>query len=168
VGVMEPHQTPVTSLRAGEVGYICGSIKDVQDARVGDTITLASEFKSAANEISKKNGNKPIQEIEGAVPVQPLPGYSESVPMVYCGLFPVDADDYENLRDSLGKLMLNDAALNYEPETSGAMGFGFRCGFLVSDYKVFGFIVFGAWYFVLDHDVMAWSCMEHNIFSKAF
>ena len=132
VGVMEPHQTPVTSLRAGEVGYICGSIKDVQDARVGDTITLASEFKSAANEISKENGNKPIQEIEGAVPIEPLPGYSESVPMVYCGLFPVDADDYENLRDSLGKLMLNDAALSYEPETSGAMGFGFRCGFLVS------------------------------------
>jgi len=130
VGVMQPHQVPVTSLQAGEVGYICGSIKDVQDARVGDTITLASQFRAAANEISKENGNKPINEIEGALPIKPLPGYSESIPMVYCGLFPVDADDYENLRDSLGKLMLNDAALKYEPETSGAMGFGFRCGFL--------------------------------------
>jgi len=130
VGVMQPQQVPVTSLQAGEVGYICGSVKDVQDTRVGDTITLASQYKAAANEISKENGNKPIGEIEGAMPIQPLPGYSESVPMVYCGLFPVDADDYENLRDSLGKLTLNDAALSYEPETSGAMGFGFRCGFL--------------------------------------
>jgi GTP-binding protein LepA len=135
VGVMQPHQVPVTSLQAGEVGYICGSIKDVQDARVGDTITLASQFRAAANEISKENGNKPINEIEGALPIKPLPGYSESIPMVYCGLFPVDADDYENLRDSLGKLMLNDAALKYEPETSGAMGFGFRCGFLVSQSR---------------------------------
>lgn len=132
VGVMQPVQVPVTSLRAGEVGYICGAIKDVQDARVGDTITLASQYKTAATEISKKNGNKPISEIEGAVPITPLPGYTESVPMVYCGLFPVDADDYETLRESLGKLKLNDAALSYEPETSGAMGFGFRCGFLVS------------------------------------
>jgi len=130
VGVMQPVQVPVTSLRAGEVGYICGAIKDVQDARVGDTITLASQYKAAAAEISKKNGNKAISEIEGAVPIPPLPGYAESVPMVYCGLFPVDADDYENLRESLGKLKLNDAALSYEPETSGAMGFGFRCGFL--------------------------------------
>lgn len=130
VGVMQPHQVPVTSLRAGEVGYVCGSIKDVQDARVGDTITLSSDYKTAANEISKENGNKPITEIEGAVPITPLDGYAESTPMVYCGLFPVDADDYENLRDSLSKLMLNDAALKYEPETSSAMGFGFRCGFL--------------------------------------
>lgn len=133
VGVMQPVQVPVTSLRAGEVGYICGAIKDVQDARVGDTITLAAQYKAAAAEISKKNGNKAISEIEGAVPITPLPGYAESVPMVYCGLFPVDADDYETLRESLGKLKLNDAALSYEPETSGAMGFGFRCGFLVSD-----------------------------------
>jgi len=130
VGVMQPQQVPVSSLRGGEVGYICGSIKDVQDARVGDTITLSSEYKAAATEISKKNGNKPISEIEGALPIKPLPGYAESVPMVYCGLFPVDADDYEGLRDSLGKLMLNDAALSYEPEVSGAMGFGFRTGFL--------------------------------------
>lgn len=121
VGVMQPQQVPVTSLQAGEVGYICGSIKDVTDARVGDTITLSSQYKAAASEISKANSNKQIQEIEGAVPIAPLPGYSESVPMVYCGLFPVDADDYENLRDSLGKLRLNDAALSFEPETSGAM-----------------------------------------------
>ena len=77
-----------------------------------------------------ENGGKSISEIEGAEPIKPLPGYADSVPMVYCGLFPVDADDYEHLRDSLGKLRLNDAALTYEPETSGAMGFGFRCGFL--------------------------------------
>ena len=130
VGVMQPYQVPVTSLRAGEVGYICGSIKDVQDARVGDTITLASQYKANASIISKANGGKSISEIEGAQPIRPLPGYAESVPMVYCGLFPVDADDYEHLRDSLGKLRLNDAALSYEPETSGAMGFGFRTGFL--------------------------------------
>ena len=115
VGVMTPQQVQVDTLRAGEVGYICGSIKDVTDARVGDTMVLAKEFKE-----SKTEGNE----------IEPLPGYADSVPMVYCGLFPVDADDYETLRDSLGKLRLNDAALSYEPETSGAMGFGFRCGFL--------------------------------------
>jgi len=132
VGVMTPQQVPVTSLQAGEVGYICGSIKDVQDARVGDTITLSTQYKAAASVIMKANGNRQISDIEGAVPITSLPGYAESVPVVYCGLFPVDADDYEDLRDSLGKLRLNDAALSYEPEVSGAMGFGFRCGFLVS------------------------------------
>jgi GTP-binding protein LepA len=130
VGVMQPQQVPVTSLQAGEVGYCCGSIKEVQDARVGDTITLASDFKREAAILSKENDNLPINEIEGATPIVPLDGYAESIPMVYCGLFPVDADDYENLRDSLGKLKLNDASLSFEPETSGAMGFGFRCGFL--------------------------------------
>lgn len=130
VGVMQPYQVPVTILRAGEVGYICGSIKDVTDARVGDTITLSRDYKKEATRISKENGGKSISEIEGALPIEPLPGYADSIPMVYCGLFPVDADDYENLRDSLGKLRLNDAALTYEPETSGAMGFGFRSGFL--------------------------------------
>jgi len=115
VGVMTPNQVKVDTLRAGEVGYICGSIKDVLDARVGDTIVLSKQFKTA--EAEEK-------------PIEALPGYADSVPMVYCGLFPVDADDYESLRDSLGKLSLNDAALSYEPETSGAMGFGFRCGFL--------------------------------------
>ena len=131
VGVMTPNQVPVTSLRPGEVGYICGSIKDVQDARVGDTIVLAQEYKQAASELTKKFNVDHISSIDEEVfPIQPLPGYADSVPMVFCGLFPVDADDYETLRDSLGKLRLNDAALSYEPETSGAMGFGFRCGFL--------------------------------------
>lgn len=117
VGVMQPNQVPVESLRAGEVGYLWGNIKEVLDARVGDTITLASEYKACA-----KKGLSP--------PIEPLPGYAESVPMVFCGLFPVDAEQYEQLRDGLGKLKLNDAALTYEPESSGAMGFGFRCGFL--------------------------------------
>ena len=115
VGVMTPNQVPVETLRAGEVGYLCGSIKDVLDARVGDTICLSKEYKATVGQGSK---------------IEPLPGYADSVPMVYCGLFPVDADDYESLRVSLGKLKLNDAALSYEPESSGAMGFGFRCGFL--------------------------------------
>lgn len=117
VGIMQPNQVPVECLQAGEVGYIWGNIKDVLDARVGDTIALASEFKQA-----KSAGKDP--------PIEPLPGYAKSVPMVYCGLFPVDADQYESLRDALGKLTLNDASLSYEPENSGAMGFGFRCGFL--------------------------------------
>lgn len=117
IGVMTPQQVPIPTLRAGEVGYLWGNIKDVLDARVGDTIALASEYKTA-----KSSGANP--------PIQPLPGYAESVPMVYCGLFPVDADDYEDLRDAIRKLRLNDAALTYEPENSGAMGFGFRCGFL--------------------------------------
>ena len=115
VGIMQPNQVPMESLRSGEVGYLCGSIKDVLDARVGDTICLAREYKSIT-----ADGGK----------MEALPGYADSVPMVYCGLFPTDADDYESLRDALGKLRLNDAALSYEPESSGAMGFGFRCGFL--------------------------------------
>ena len=121
VGIMQPNQVPVQCLRAGEVGYMCGSIKDVLDARVGDTITLSSEYKAALKELDPASEEQPIT---------PLPGYSESVPMVFCGIFPVDADQYENLRDALGKMRLNDAAITYEPETSSAMGFGFRCGFL--------------------------------------
>jgi GTP-binding protein LepA len=121
VGIMQPNQVPCEYLRAGEVGYMCGSIKDVLDARVGDTITLASEYRAAA---------KALPEGSEESPIEPLPGYSESTPMVFCGMFPVDADQYENLRDALGKMRLNDAAITYEPETSGAMGFGFRCGFL--------------------------------------
>jgi GTP-binding protein LepA len=117
IGVMTPQQVPVATLRAGEVGYLWGNIKEVMDARVGDTVALASEYK-----LARSKGADP--------PIQPLPGYAESVPMVYCGLFPVDADDYDALRDAIGKLRLNDAALAYEPENSGAMGFGFRCGFL--------------------------------------
>mmetsp|Transcript_57677 Transcript_57677/g.64503 ORF Transcript_57677/g.64503 Transcript_57677/m.64503 type:complete len:677 (-) Transcript_57677:2426-4456(-) len=115
VGVMTPKQVQVDTLRAGEVGYICGSIKDVLDARVGDTIVLANDYKDS---VAAENV------------IEALPGYADSIPMVYSGLFPVDADDYESLRDSLGKLKLNDASFSYEPETSGAMGFGFRCGFL--------------------------------------
>jgi GTP-binding protein LepA len=126
VGIMQPNQVPVDTLRAGEVGYIWGNIKDVMDATVGDTIVLASEFKRR-----KAEGRDP--------PIEALPGYAKSVPMVYCGLFPVDADQYESLRDALGKLRLNDAALSYEPENSGAMGFGFRC---VSEFsrKIFVFV----------------------------
>ncbi|KAL3773119.1 hypothetical protein ACHAW5_005557 [Stephanodiscus triporus] len=121
VGIMQPNQVAVDRLRAGEVGYLCASIRDVLDARVGDTIVLSSEYRAAA----KSLGDGDVRE-----PIPPLPGYSESVPMVFCGVFPVDADQYENLRDALGKMRLNDAAITYEPETSGAMGFGFRCGFL--------------------------------------
>lgn len=107
LGVLSPNQIQVEELHAGEVGYIAAAIKAVGDARVGDTITLAQSPASEA-----------------------LPGYTEAKPMVFCGLFPTDADQYEDLRDALQKLKLNDAALSYEPETSSAMGFGFRCGFL--------------------------------------
>jgi GTP-binding protein LepA len=107
LGVMSPQQVPVADLQAGEVGYLTAAIKTVEDARVGDTITLAD-----------------------APAAEPLPGYKEAKPMVFCGLFPINADDYADLRDALAKLKLNDAALHYEPETSSAMGMGFRCGFL--------------------------------------
>ena len=107
IGVMAPDKIEVDSLHAGEVGYLAASIKAVADARVGDTITL---FSSPATD--------------------PLPGYTEAKPMVFCGLFPTDADQYPDLRDALDKLQLSDAALKYDPETSSAMGFGFRCGFL--------------------------------------
>lgn len=98
---------PAAELTAGEVGYITASIKTVSDARVGDTVTTAENPAS-----------------------EPLPGYRKVNPMVFCGVYPADGADYENLRDALEKLQLNDAALSYEPETSGALGFGFRCGFL--------------------------------------
>ena len=107
LGVLAPTQIEVEELHAGEVGYFAAAIKAVEDARVGDTITLVEE---------------PAPE--------PLPGYTEAKPMVFCGLFPTDSDQYPDLRDALDKLKLNDAALSYEPETSSAMGFGFRCGFL--------------------------------------
>lgn len=107
LGVLSPNQVPVENLHAGEVGYFAAAIKSVADARVGDTVTLISN---------------PAPE--------PLPGYVEAKPMVFCGLFPTDADQYPDLREALGKLQLSDAALQFEPETSSAMGFGFRCGFL--------------------------------------
>jgi len=107
LGILSPTQKQVDGLHAGEVGYLAAAIKAVDDARVGDTITLASARAAA-----------------------PLPGYTEANPMVFCGLFPIEADQFEDLRDALEKLKLNDAALHYEPETSSAMGFGFRCGFL--------------------------------------
>ncbi len=107
IGVLSPTQQPLDELHAGEVGYLAAAIKTVEDARVGDTITLAQH---------------PAE--------TPLPGYTEANPMVFCGLFPTDADQFEDLREALQRLKLNDAALSYEPETSSAMGFGFRCGFL--------------------------------------
>jgi GTP-binding protein LepA len=107
IGYFGPEMKPVESLRAGEVGYVITGIKDVSQLRVGDTLTTRA--RSAA---------------------EPLPGYREVKPMVFCGLFPVDTDQFADLRDALEKLALNDAALSYEPETSQALGFGFRCGFL--------------------------------------
>ena len=108
VGYFEPGEyAPTDLLKSGEVGYIAASIKNLSDIRAGDTITLK---------------NNKAQE--------PLPGYKKVNPMVYCGIYPVDGADYENLKVALEKLKLNDAALEYEPETSGALGFGFRCGFL--------------------------------------
>ena len=108
VGYFEPGSySPTNQLIAGEVGYIAASIKSLSDIRVGDTITV---------------DDRPAE--------KPLPGYKKVNPMVYCGLYPVDGSDYENLKVALEKLQLNDAALEFEPETSAALGFGFRCGFL--------------------------------------
>lgn len=107
IGVLSPYMTEVESLSAGEVGYLAAGIKNVKDTRVGDTITQAS---------------KPADKA--------LPGYQEVKPMVYCGLYPLENSDFERLRDALDRLKLNDASLFYEPESSDALGFGFRCGFL--------------------------------------
>ena len=107
LGIFTPNLVPVQELPCGSVGCIAASIKNVADCHVGDTVTLA---------------NNPATE--------PLPGYRKAVSMVYCGLYPTESKDYENLRDALEKLQLNDAALEYEAETSLALGFGFRCGFL--------------------------------------
>jgi GTP-binding protein LepA len=108
IGFFTPAQMPVEELAAGEVGYVITGIKDVTRLRVGDTLT--TKTKGGATE--------------------PLPGYREVKPMVFCGLFPINSDEYPELRDALEKLTLNDAALSWEPETSDALGFGFRCGFL--------------------------------------
>lgn len=107
VGVFKPNPVIVDELDAGQVGFLAAAIKNVKDARVGDTITDA---------------NNPADEAQ--------PGYRKATPMVYCGLYPVENSDYDNLRDALEKLQLNDASLVFEPETSVALGFGFRCGFL--------------------------------------
>jgi GTP-binding protein LepA len=107
LGFMAPGRVPVDALEAGEVGYVVTGLKDVSRLRVGDTLTL------------RKGGA-----------ASPLPGYKDVKPMVFAGLFPTDSDDYPELRDALERLKLNDAALFYEPETSQALGFGFRCGFL--------------------------------------
>jgi GTP-binding protein LepA len=107
IGFMSPSMRPVAALTAGEVGYVITGLKDVSELRVGDTLT--TDAKPAA---------------------EPLPGYKDVKPMVFAGLFPTDSDTYPELRDALEKLKLNDAALFYEPETSQALGFGFRCGFL--------------------------------------
>lgn len=107
VGVFTPSMTVVQELKAGQVGYIAGSIRNVQDTRVGDTIT---------------NAERPAP--------QALPGYRKAVSMVFCGLYPVEASDYDKLKDALEKLQLNDASLSYDNEVSAALGFGFRCGFL--------------------------------------
>ncbi|MCC6483213.1 MAG: elongation factor 4 [Armatimonadetes bacterium] len=107
VGVFRPAMQQTDSLASGEVGYIIASMKQVDDARVGDTITTASGGAS-----------------------EPLPGYKRAKPMVSCGLYPLDSEDYPDFREALEKLQLNDASLSWEPETSAALGFGFRCGFL--------------------------------------
>jgi GTP-binding protein LepA len=107
IGFFTPQMTSAKALSAGEVGYLITGVKDVTRLRVGDTLT------------TKRNAA-----------TEPLPGYREVKPMVFCGLFPIESDDYADLRDALEKLSLNDAALSWEPETSDALGFGFRCGFL--------------------------------------
>jgi GTP-binding protein LepA len=107
IGARRPVPTPLPELGPGEVGYLIAGIKDVGDARSGETVTTVTRGST-----------------------EPLPGYQDPKPMVFSGLFPIDGDDFENLRDSLGKLKLNDASISYTPESSGALGFGFRCGFL--------------------------------------
>ncbi|MEZ5216494.1 MAG: translation elongation factor 4 [Ilumatobacteraceae bacterium] len=107
IGARTPATTPVAELGPGEVGYLIAGIKDVGEARSGETVTEKSRPASEA-----------------------LPGYQDPKPMVFCGLYPIDGDDFENLRDALQKLKLNDASISYQPESSGALGFGFRCGFL--------------------------------------
>jgi GTP-binding protein LepA len=112
IGFFSPQMMPTDQLAAGEVGYLITGLKDVTQLRVGDTLTTRARTGGAAQA------------------TEALPGYRDVKPMVFCGLFPIDSDDYPDLRDALEKLTLNDAALSWEPETSDALGFGFRCGFL--------------------------------------
>jgi GTP-binding protein LepA len=107
VGVRTPEPVPVASLGPGEVGYLIAGVKDVGEARSGETVTTVSHGST-----------------------EPLEGYRDPKPMVFCGIYPIDGDEFENLREALEKLRLNDSSFTYEPETSGALGFGFRCGFL--------------------------------------
>jgi GTP-binding protein LepA len=123
IGVFSPRMTPVGGLAAGEVGYLITGLKDVTQLRVGDTLTTRARGSGAAGGGTDGAGRR-------GEATEPLPGYREVKPMVFCGLFPIDSDDYPDLRDALEKLTLNDAALSWEPETSDALGFGFRCGFL--------------------------------------
>jgi GTP-binding protein LepA len=115
IGFFSPQMMPTDQLAAGEVGYLITGLKDVTQLRVGDTLTTRARAGSGARLVEASEA---------------LPGYREVKPMVFCGLFPIDSDDYPDLRDALEKLVLNDAALSWEPETSDALGFGFRCGFL--------------------------------------
>ncbi len=121
IGVFSPQMMPTDQLAAGEVGYLITGLKDVTLLRVGDTLTTRRRTSGPG---SGGSGAHPPEATEA------LPGYREVKPMVFCGLFPIDSDDYPDLRDALEKLVLNDAALSWEPETSDALGFGFRCGFL--------------------------------------
>ena len=121
IGVFSPQMMGTDQLAAGEVGYLITGLKDVTLLRVGDTLTTRVRTSGPGSQGSRV---RPPEATEA------LPGYREVKPMVFCGLFPIDSDDYPDLRDALEKLVLNDAALSWEPETSDALGFGFRCGFL--------------------------------------
>ena len=118
IGFFSPQMMPTDQLSAGEVGYLITGLKDVTLLRVGDTLTTRTRVSGPGSRTGQTEAT------------EPLPGYREVKPMVFCGLFPIDSDDYPDLRDALEKLVLNDAALSWEPETSDALGFGFRCGFL--------------------------------------
>jgi GTP-binding protein LepA len=118
IGFFSPQMMPTDQLAAGEVGYLITGLKDVTLLRVGDTLTTRTRASGPASRAGARGAT------------EALPGYREVKPMVFCGLFPIDSDDYPDLRDALEKLVLNDAALSWEPETSDALGFGFRCGFL--------------------------------------
>ncbi len=126
IGCFSPQMMPTDQLAAGEVGYLITGVKDVTQLRVGDTLTtrggMGAPFARSAAGGGRVHG--------GGEATEALPGYREVKPMVFCGLFPIDSDAYADLRDALEKLTLNDAALSWEPETSDALGFGFRCGFL--------------------------------------